>query len=144
MRVGQVERLARQIQHRLERHGLEVGVGNHPHRVAQIQCTGLLGNIRCRKVLPQKAFKPATPGFGYNLARAVGAELIDHHAVVTQQCTNTLGGIAHKPVGAVDLAQLGDDRAHQFDRFGDALAGWLELEDDSALEQVGRHIERLA
>ncbi|MNE28063.1 hypothetical protein D3C80_1214900 [compost metagenome] len=84
VRVGQVQWLAGEVQYRLDRHGSELGIGNDPHRVAQVQGACLLRNVRGGEVLPQKAFEAAALGLGNDLAGAVDAKLVDHHPVITQ------------------------------------------------------------
>ncbi len=144
VRVGEVQRLAGEVQDRHDGHGLEARIGNDPYRVAQVQRTGLLGDVRGREVLPQEAFQATAPGLSHHLAGAVGAKLVDHHPVIAEQGAHAPGRVLDQLVRALDLAQLGDHRAHQLHRLGDARAGGLELEDDRAFVDVRRHVERLA
>ncbi len=138
--IGQVQWLARRVQHRLQGHCFELHVRDDPDRVAQVQGACLLRDVRSGKILPQEALERTALGLGNHFAGAIGAQLVDHHPVVAQYCTDKPCGIAEQAVGLVDFTQLRDQCAGKLDGFRDVLAGRLEFQDGAALEAVRRYI----
>ena len=142
MGIGQIQRFGLRSLGQ-DRHRHKGRVADHPDGIAQIQGTGLLGNVARREILAAKAFLFVQLGLGHDLARTVLAQLIDHHPVVSQLRLHQHRGLGDQPVGAIGAAQPFDHRARQADDRPQPVRGRLELDDGLAPEAVNGHVQHL-
>ena len=131
--VAHVQRRLVRIR-RPQRLGRVAGVGNDPHRIAQIKGPRLAGNVGRREMVVQEGGRLARARFRHHLARLVVQEAIDHDPLKAGQASEGVGGAFANALnrGAAFESRAGRiEPGDQFDAQPGLLRALLDLDHHS-------------
>ncbi len=137
----QVQYGALAVQHRQNRNGNAVDIGNDAENIAQVKRARLWRNIGCRVMQSQEGIHAGAQRLGHHLARALRVEAINLHPVKTGQRPHLPRTFAQECLKSFGLADTRNHGAHHGGGLHVLHDGGLGLDDNRIAGKMQRHVE---